>query len=127
MMAKGPDVSAGIALNPEHHEISCFAKDLKFLDGTYPEDAFDSALSRRALIEPSSELRADLFHPGFVNITMQPHNADIFLFVLEEKRREAHCISEHDEKHSGNLWVKCSCMPYLAAEHLPYPRGYLMA
>ena len=70
----------------------------------------------------SGELSTDSFYPVLVNIAMQPHNADIFLIVLEEKRREAHCIAEHDEKHSGNLWVKCSCMPYLAAEHLPYPR-----
>jgi hypothetical protein len=127
MVAKGPDVRTCIALNSENDETSCFAEDLKFLDGAYPEDALDSALSRWTLIESSGELRTDLFHPDFVNIAMQPHNADIFLIVLEEKRREAHCIAKHDEKHSGNLRVKSSRMPYLAAEHLPYPRGYLMA
>jgi hypothetical protein len=58
---------------------------------------------------------------------MQPHNADIFLVMLEEKWRKAHRIAKHDEKHSGNLRVKCTGVPYLAAEHLPDPRGNLMA
>jgi hypothetical protein len=59
--------------------------------------------------------------------TLDPQVSGVLLIMLEEKRREAHCIAKHDEKHSGNLRVKCSCMPYLATEHLPYPRGYLMA
>jgi hypothetical protein len=127
MVAEGTDVSAGIALNPEHDETSCFAKDLKFLDGAYPEDSLDSALSRGALVKSSGELLTDLFNPYFVDIPMQPHNANIFLIVLQEKRRKAHRIAKHDEKDSGNLRVKCAGMPYLATEHLPYPSGYLMA
>jgi hypothetical protein len=127
VMAEGTDVCTGIALNTEHDEASCFVEDLKFLYGTYPEDALDSALTRRALVKSSGELRTDLFHPYFVNITMQSHNADIFLIVLQEKRRKAHRIAKHDEKHSGYLRVKCAGMAHLAAEHLPYPRGNLMA
>jgi hypothetical protein len=126
-MAEGTDVCTGIAFNTEHDETSCFVEDLKFLDSAYPEDALDSALTRRALVKSSGEFRTDLFHPYFVNITMQPHNADIFLIVLEEKRRKAHRIAKHDEKHSGNLRVKCSGMSYLAAKHLPYPSSYLVA
>jgi hypothetical protein len=87
MVAEGPDVRTGITLNTEQDETSCFAEDLKFLDGAYPEDALDSALSRGALVKSSGELLTDLSHPYFVNITMQPHNTDIFLIVLEEKRR----------------------------------------
>jgi hypothetical protein len=127
VMAEGTDVCTGIALNTEHDKTSFFAEDLKFLDGAYPEDALDSALSRGALVKSSGELLTDLSHPYFVNITMQPHNADIFFIVLQEKRRKAHRIAKHDEKYSGNLRVKCAGMPHLAAEHLPYPRRNLMA
>jgi hypothetical protein len=93
MVAEGTYVSAGIALNPEHDQTSCFAKDLKFLDGTDSKDAFHSALSRRALVQSSGELSADSFYPALINIAMQPHYADIFLIVLEEKWSEAHCIA----------------------------------
>jgi hypothetical protein len=58
---------------------------------------------------------------------MQPYQADIFLFVLEEERGEAHGVAEHDEKHTRNLRVERSCMPHLAAEHLSHPRRYLVA
>jgi hypothetical protein len=58
---------------------------------------------------------------------MKPHQADIFLVMLEEERGEAHRIAEHNEEHTGNPRVECSCMPNMAAEHLPYPRSYLMA
>jgi hypothetical protein len=57
---------------------------------------------------------------------MQPHQADIFFIVLEEERGEAHRVAEHDKKQTRNLRVECSCMPHLAAEHLPHPGCYLM-
>jgi hypothetical protein len=78
------------------------------------------------LVKSSRELCTDLFDSGFINIAMQPHQADIFLIVLEEERGEAHRVTEHYEKHTGNLWVERSCMPHLATEHLSDPRSYLM-
>ena len=120
------DVRAGIALDSEQDEACLTIKNLKFMDSSDPEDALDCALSWGALVESSRELRANLFDSGFVNIAMQPHQADVFLIVLEEERGEAHSVAEHDKKHTGNLRVESSCVPHLAAEHLPYPCSYLM-
>jgi hypothetical protein len=126
VVAERADVCAGIALNAEQDEAPITGKNLKFLDGADSEDALDRTLSWRALVESSRELSADLFDSGFVNIAMQPHQADIFFIVLEEERGETHCVAEHDKKHTRNLRVERSCMPHLAAEHLPHPGSYLM-
>jgi hypothetical protein len=126
VVAERADVCAGITLDTEQDEAPLTGKNLKFLDGADPEDALDRTLPWRALVESSRELRADLFNSGFVNITMQPHQADIFLIVLEEERGEAHRVAEHDQKQTGNLRVECSCMTHLAAEHLSHPGSYLM-
>jgi hypothetical protein len=96
------------------------------MDGADSEDALDCTLSWRALIESAGELRTDLFDSVFVNITMQPHQADILFIVLEEERGKTNRVAEHDKKQTGNLRVQCSCMPHLAAEHLPHPCSYLM-
>jgi hypothetical protein len=125
-VAERADVCAGIALDPEQDEASITIKNINFLDSADSENALDRTLPWRALVESSRELRADLFDSGFVNIAVQPHQADIFLIVLEEERGETHRVAEHDEKHTGNLRVERSCMPHLAAEHLPHPGSYLM-
>jgi hypothetical protein len=126
VVAERADVGSGIALDTEQDEAPFNGKNLKCLDGADSEDALDRTLPGRTLVESSGELRADLFDPGFVNIAMQPHQADIFLIVLEEERGEAHRVAEHDKKQTRNLRVECSRMPHLAPEHLPYPCSYLM-
>jgi hypothetical protein len=127
VVAERADVGAGIALDTEQDKAPITIKNLKFLDGADSENALDRTLPWRALVESSRELRADLFDSVFVNIAMQPHQADIFLIVLEEERGEAHGVAEHDEKHTRNLRVERSCMPHLAAEHLTHPGSNLMA
>jgi len=127
MVAERADVCAGIALDTEQNEAPFNIQNLKFPDGADSEDTLDRTLPWRALIESSRELRADLFDSGFVNITMQPHQADIFFIVLEKERGKANRIAEHDEEDTRNLRVECSCMPHLAAEHLTHPGSHLMA
>jgi hypothetical protein len=113
-------------LDTQQDEAPITIKNFKFTDGADSENALDRTLPWRALVESSRELHADLFDSGFVNIAMQPHQADILLIVLEEERGEAHRVAEHDKKHTRNLRVERSCMPHLAAEHLPHPGSYLM-
>jgi len=127
MVAERADVGAGIASDTKQDETPLFMKNLKFLDGADAEDALDRTLPWRALIKSTRELCANLFDSVFISIAMQPHEADIFLIVLEKERGKAHCIAEHDEKHSGNLRVERSRMSHLAAQHFPYPGSYLMA
>jgi hypothetical protein len=114
-------------LDTEQDEAPFTVENIKFLDGSDPENALDRTLSWRALVESARELRADLFDSCFVYIPVKSHKADIFLVMLEEKRGEAHRIAEHDKEHTGDLRVERSCMPHLAAKHLPDPRRYLVA
>jgi hypothetical protein len=102
-------------------------KNLKLVDGTDPENALHRTFPRRALVESAGELRGCLSDSALVHIRMQPHKADIFLVVLEEKRRKAHSITKHDKKHTGDLRIERSCMSYLAPKHPPNPCRYLMA
>jgi hypothetical protein len=111
----------------EQDEAPCTIENLKFLDSADSEDALDRTLSWRALVESPRELLADLFDPGFINIAMQSHKADIFLIVLEKEWRKAHRVAEHDKKHTRNLWVEGPCMANVAADHLPHPCSNLMA
>jgi hypothetical protein len=113
-------------LDSEQDKATFTVKNFKFLDGADSEDALDRTLPWRSLVEPPGELRADLFDSVFVNIAMQPHQADIFLVVLEEKRGKSHRVSEHDEKQTRNLRIECSRMSHLAAEHPPNPCSYLV-
>ena len=57
---------------------------------------------------------------------MQPHQADIFLVVLEEEGGEADGIPEHDQEHTGNLRVKGPGVTDLAAKHPADPCSYLV-
>jgi hypothetical protein len=126
MVAERADIGAGIASDTEQDEAPFNIKNLKVQDGSDSEDTLDRTLPWRALVESSCELNTDLFDSGFVNIAMQPHQADIFFIMLKKERGEAHRVAEHNEKHTGNLRVECSCMPHLASEHLSHPGSYLM-
>jgi hypothetical protein len=127
VVAERADVGAGIALDTEQDKAPFTIKNIKFLDSTDSENALDRTLSRRALVEPARKLLAYLVDSRFVHITVKPHQADIFLVMLKQERGEAHCIAEHNEKHTGDLRVECSCMADLAAKHLPNPSRYLVA
>jgi hypothetical protein len=96
-------------------------KNFKFMDGADSEDALDCTLPWRSLVEPAGELCADLFDSVFITIAVQPHQADIFLIMLEEERGKTNRVPEHNKKQTRNLRIECSCMPYLAAEHLSHP------
>jgi hypothetical protein len=97
------------------------------VDGTNPEYTLYRASPWRALVESSGELRGCLFDPVFVYIRVEPHQADIFLVMLEKERCKAHSIAEHDKKQSGDLRVERSRMSYLAAEHPANPCSNLVA
>jgi hypothetical protein len=127
VVAERADVGAGIALDAEQDEAPFTIENIKFPDGTDTENTLDRTLSWRALVESARKLRTYLFDSCFVHITVKPHQADIFLVMLEEERGEAHRIAEHDEEHTGDLRVERSCMPNLAAEHLSDPCRYLVA
>jgi hypothetical protein len=58
---------------------------------------------------------------------MKPHQADIFLVMLQEKRGEAHGVAEHDKQDAGDLGVKGPGMPDTAAEQCPHPCRDLVA
>jgi hypothetical protein len=58
---------------------------------------------------------------------MQPHQADIFLVVLEEEGSKSYRVAEHDKEQAGNLRIECSCVSYLTTEHPANPCCYLVA
>jgi hypothetical protein len=113
-------------LDAEQDKTPLTIKNFQFLDSTDSENTFYGTLSWRALVKPSRKLNADLFNPCFVYITMKPHQANVFLVMLEEERGEAHSISEHNQEYTGNLRIECSCMSDLATKYLSNPRCYLM-
>jgi hypothetical protein len=127
VVAKGADVRARIALYPEQDESPLDIEYLQFPDLAYPEHAFDSTLSRRALVQPSGELPGHLQDAFPVNIAVQPHQADIFLLMLEQERGEPYGITEHNEENTGYLRIERTGMPDLAAKHLSHPCSNLVA
>jgi hypothetical protein len=86
MVAKGADVRTCIALYPEQDESPIDIEYFQITDLAYTEHSFDSTLSRRALVQPPRELLSHLHDTFPVNIMVQPHQADIFLLMLEQKR-----------------------------------------
>jgi hypothetical protein len=121
VVAERADVGTGIAVDAEQDNAPFTIKNFKFMDGADSEDALDCTLPWRALIESAGELRADLLNSGFINIAMEPHQADVFLIMLEEEWGKTNRVAEHDKKQTRNLRIECSRMPHLAAEHLPHP------
>jgi hypothetical protein len=127
VVTKGADVRARIALYPEQDESSLDIEYLQFPDLAYPKHSFDSTLPRRALIQPSGELPGHLQDTLPVNILVQPHQADIFLLMLEQERGEPYGITEHNKEYTGYLRIERTGMPDLAAKHLSHPCGDLVA
>jgi hypothetical protein len=127
VVAERAYVRTGIAVHPEQDEPVFETEDLYPVNFADAEVAFHGALFRGTLVNSPGELMRYLFDPALFHIHVHPHQADIFLFVLQEKRCEAHGISQHDEEHTGYLRVKGSCMSHLAPEHLPHPGCDLVA
>jgi hypothetical protein len=127
MVTERSDICAGITLDTEQDKAVFNIEDFQFVYSTDPENTFDCTFSRGALVDFSRELGSNLFDSVLVRIPVQPHQADVFFVMLEEKRGETHCIAEHDKKHSGDLRVKRSGVSYLASEHPADPCRYLVA
>jgi hypothetical protein len=127
VVAERADVCSGIALHAEQDESSVNIKDLEFPDLADAQGALDRTLPRRALVQPSGKLFCEFQDPIPVNIIMQPHQADIFLVVLEQQGGKAYGITEHDKEDAGYLRVERAGMPHLAPEHLPHPCSHLVA
>jgi hypothetical protein len=127
MVTEGADVRTGIALHAEQDQSMVYVKDFEVQDLTDTKSPLDRAFTWRALVQPPGKFFCHLQDPFLVNIAMQPHQADILLFVLEQQGGKADGITQHDEEDTGYLRVERSCMPDLAAEHLPNPCGNLVA
>jgi hypothetical protein len=127
VVAERSYVRAGITLDTEQDEAVFTIENLKFADGTDPEDAFHCTFPGGALVESPGELCGNLFNSVFVHFPMQPHQTDIFFIMLEKEGCKSYRIAEHDEKHPGDLWVERSRMSYLATEYPANPCSYLMA
>jgi hypothetical protein len=127
MVTEGADVSTGIALHAEQDQSFVCVKDFEVPDLTDTQGPLYRAFPWRALVQPPGKFFCHLQDPFTVNITVQPHQADVLLFVLEQQGGKADSIAQHDEEDTGYLRVERSCMPDLAAEHLPNPCGNLVA
>jgi hypothetical protein len=127
VVAEGPDVGPGLALNPEEHETPFDAKDLQIMDGSDPETSLDCTFPRWPLVEPSGKFFCNFFDPSPVDVTVQSHQADIFLVVLEEEGSEADSIAEHDEQDTGYLRIERSGMPDRTTQHTADPGCDLVA
>jgi hypothetical protein len=113
-------------LDAEQDETPLTIKNIQFLDSTDSENTFYGTLSWRALVESPRKFNTDLLNPRFIHIPMKPHQANVFLVMLEEEWGEPYSISEHNQEYTGNLRIEGSCMSDLAAKHLSNPRCYLM-
>jgi len=127
MVTEGTDVSTGIAPYAEQDQSLVYVKDLEVTDLTDTKSPLDRAFAWRALVQPPGKFFCHFQDPFPVNIAVQPHQADVLLFVLEQQGGKADGIAQHDEEDTGYLRVERSCMPDLAAEHLPNPCGNLVA
>jgi hypothetical protein len=106
VVAKGSDIRTGLASDTEKHKASFDVKDPEGMNGPDPQVPLDRTLLGRTLINSSGILFCDLFDPLLVCITVEPHETDIFLVMLEEQGSEADCIAEHDKQDTGDLRIK---------------------
>jgi hypothetical protein len=95
MMAERSDVCTRIAPDAVQDKATFNIKNLKFVDGTDPESTLNRTFPWWTLVESPGEFCESLFNSVFVHIPVQPHEADIFLVVLEEKRCKSYRVAEH--------------------------------
>jgi hypothetical protein len=98
MMAERSDVCTRIALDAEQDKTAFGIKNLKVMDGTDPESTLYRTFPWRTLVESPGEFCGNLYNSVFVHIPVQPHEADIFLVVLEEKGCKSYRITEHNKE-----------------------------
>src|SRR5512136_1732355 len=127
MVAERSDICAGITLDAEQNKTIFSVKNLKSVYCTYPESALYRTFAWRTLVESTCKLSGNPFNSVFVHIPMQPHQADIFLVVLEEEWSKSYRVAEHDKEQAGNLRIECSCVSYLTTKHSANPCCYLVA
>jgi len=96
MMTERPDVGARITSDVKQDKPAFCIKNLKFKDCTDPKSTLYRTFPWRSLVESPGELCGYLFNSVFVHIPVQPHEADIFLVMLEKKGGKSYCVAEHD-------------------------------
>jgi hypothetical protein len=95
-MTERADVSPGIAVHAEQDKSSVDIKNFKLPYFADAQGALNRALPWRALVQPPGELYGHLLDMFTIHVVVKPHEAYIFLVMLEEERGKTHRIAEHD-------------------------------
>ena len=80
------DVGPRIAFDLKEHEPSFHPEYLQFFYRADAQQALDRAPAGRALVDPAGEFCGHLIDPLPVYLLVEPHQADVFLVVLQKQR-----------------------------------------